>query len=61
MKRDQALTGDRFREVFLTVQGRAREMSVALVQMENDLELHLFEVMSSMYLDTDSWNTFRIR
>lgn len=59
MKRDQAMKDDQFREVFLTAQGRLREMSVAFVQIDNDLELYLFEVMASMHLDTDVWNTFR--
>ncbi|AOR66333.1 hypothetical protein BBJ41_01455 [Burkholderia stabilis] len=59
MKRDQAMKDDQFREVFLTAQGRLREMSVAFVQIDNDLELYLFEVMASMHLDTDTWNTFR--
>lgn len=59
MKRDQAMKDDQFREVFLTAQGRLRDMSVAFVQIDNDLELYLFEVMASMHLDTDTWNTFR--
>ncbi|WP_216857567.1 GIY-YIG nuclease family protein [Burkholderia sp. S171] len=59
MKRDQAMKDDQFREVFLTAQGRLREMSVAFVQIDNDLELYLFEVMAAMHLDTDTWNTFR--
>lgn len=59
MKRDQAMKDDQFREVFLTAQGRLREMSVAYVEIGNDLELYLFEVMAAMHLDTDVWNTFR--
>ena len=59
MKRDQAMKDDQFREVFLTAQGRLREMSIAFIQIDNDLELYLFEVMASMHLDTDTWNTFR--
>lgn len=59
MKRDQAMKDDQFREVFLTAQGRLRDMSVAFAQIDNDLELYLFEVMASMHLDTDTWNTFR--
>lgn len=59
MKRDQAMKDEQFREVFLSAQGRLREMSVAFVQIDNDLELYLFEVMAAMHLDTDTWNTFR--
>jgi hypothetical protein len=59
MKRDQAMKDNQFREVFLSAQGRLREMSVAFVQIDNDLELYLFEVMAAMFLDTDTWNTFR--
>jgi hypothetical protein len=59
MKRDQAMKDDQFREVFLTAQGRLREMSLAFVQIDNDLELYLFEVMAAMHLGTDTWNTFR--
>ncbi|WP_235028774.1 hypothetical protein [Caballeronia choica] len=59
MKRDQAMKDDQFREVFLTAQGSLRKMSVAFVQIDNDLELYLFEVMASMHFDTDTWNTFR--
>ncbi|MCW0159669.1 GIY-YIG nuclease family protein [Burkholderia pseudomallei] len=59
MKRDQAMKDDQFRRVFLTAQGRLREMSVAYVEIDNDLELYLFEVLAAMRLDTDTWNTFR--
>ena len=59
MKRDQAMKDDQFREVFLTAQGSLRKMSVAFVQIDNDLELYLFEVMASMHFDIDTWNTFR--
>lgn len=59
MKRDQAMKDDQFRQVFLSAQGRLRQMSVAFVEINNDLELYLFEVMAAMHLDTDVWNTFR--
>jgi hypothetical protein len=59
MKRDQAMKDDQFREVFLSAQGRLRQMKVAFVEISNDLELYLFEVFASMRLDTDTWNTFR--
>lgn len=59
MKRDQAMKDDQFREVFFHNQMRLREMKVAFVEIQNDLELYLFEVYSSMKFDTDTWNTFR--
>lgn len=59
MKRDQAMKDDEFREVFLSAQGRLREMSVAFIEIGNDLELYLFEVMAAMHFDTAIWNTFR--
>jgi hypothetical protein len=59
MKRDQAMKDEQFREIFLSAQGRLREMSVAFIEIGNDLELYLFEVLAAMHLDTDVWNTFR--
>ena len=59
MKRDQAMKDDEFRKVFLSSQGRLRQMKVAFVEIDNDLELYLFEVFASMRLDTGKWNSFR--
>ncbi|CAB3723027.1 Uncharacterised protein [Achromobacter insolitus] len=59
MKRDQAMMDEQFRKIFLTAQGRLRDMWVAYVPIDNDLELYLFEVLASMHFDTDTWNTFR--
>lgn len=59
MKRNQAMMDDKFREIFLSAQGRLREMSVAFIEIGNDVELYLFEVMAAMQLDTAAWNTFR--
>jgi predicted GIY-YIG superfamily endonuclease len=59
MKRDQAMKDDQFKEVFLSAQGRLRQMTVAFVEINNDLELYVFEVLAAMKLDTDTWNTFR--
>jgi hypothetical protein len=59
MKRDQAMKDDQFRAVFFAVQSRLREMTVAFIQIDNDLELYLFEVYAAMKLDTGTWNTFR--
>lgn len=59
MKRDQAMKDDQFREFFLSAQGRLRQTTVAFVEINNDLELYVFEVLAAMKLDTGIWNTFR--
>jgi hypothetical protein len=59
MKRDQAMKDDQFRKVFFSAQERLRNMSVAFVEISNDVELYLFEVMAAMRFDTGTWNTFR--
>ena len=59
MKRDQAMKDEQFRSVFFSAQERLRSMKIAFVEIDNDLELYVFEVFASMKLDTDTWNTFR--
>ena len=59
MKRDQAMKDEQFKTLFFSAQERLRQMKVAFVEINNDLELYLFEVYVSMKLDTDTWNTFR--
>ena len=59
MKRDQAMRDEQFREIFFSAQDRLRNMNVAYVEINNDLELYVFEVFAAMKLDTDTWNTFR--
>ncbi|WP_059391831.1 hypothetical protein [Stutzerimonas nitrititolerans] len=59
MKRDQAMKDEQFKTTFFSAQERLRQMSVAFVEVGNDLELYTFEVFAAMRLDTDTWNTFR--
>jgi predicted GIY-YIG superfamily endonuclease len=59
MKRDQAMKDEQFKAVFFSAQERLRQMKAAFVEINNDLELYLFEVFASMKMDTDTWNTFR--
>lgn len=59
MKRDQAMKDEQFRSVFFAAQERLRRMSVAYIEIGNDLELYVFEVFAAMRLDTETWNTFR--
>lgn len=58
MRRDEAMKHDQFRTAFFSVQNRLREMSVAFIEIHNDLELYLFEVYAAMKLHT-VLNTFR--
>ena len=59
MKRDQAMKDEQFKATFFAEQNRLRKMKVAYIEINNDLELYIFEVFASMKLDTDTWNTFR--
>ncbi len=59
VKRDQAMKEGPFGNVFNQYQQRLQGMRIAFIEIENDLELYLFEVYASMKLDTDPWNTFR--
>lgn len=59
MKRDQAMKDEQFKAAFLSAQDRLRKMTVAWVEIQNDLELYLFEVFAAMRLNTETWNTFR--
>ena len=57
--RDSAMSDPRFRREFDTAQLSLRRATVAFVQIDNPLELHLFEPFAAMELDTRAWNTFR--
>jgi hypothetical protein len=59
MKRDEAMEDKRFRAAFSSAQKRLRQMRIAFVEIDSDLELYLFEVFASMKLDTNTRNTFR--
>ncbi|RUL80155.1 hypothetical protein EKH80_01620 [Dyella choica] len=59
MTRDEAMKDDKFSKLFCSAKERLQSMSVAYIEIENDLELYIFEVYASMRLDTSKWNTFR--
>src|SRR5579859_4632652 len=59
MTRDDAMKDPRFRQAFDQAQALLRGSSVAFVEIENSLELYLFEAYCAMELDTCEWNTFR--
>ena len=48
-----------FRKVFDERQAHLRGLCVAFIEVENDLEIYLFEAFCAMELDTCEWNTFR--
>ena len=59
MKREDAMRDGDFRTAFVEAQAMLRGCSVAFVDIENPLELYLFEAYCAMELNTCEWNTFR--
>jgi hypothetical protein len=56
--RDEAMQDQDFRAAFDSAQRRLQTCTVATVQIENPIELYLFEVYTAMALGTGEWNTF---
>jgi hypothetical protein len=48
-----------FQDEFMKAQQYLRELSVAFIEIDNPLELYVFEAYASMALETSEWNTFR--
>lgn len=48
-----------FRRVFNEAQQYLRSLSVAVLQIDNPLELYLFEAYAAMEVKTSRWNSFR--
>jgi hypothetical protein len=59
MKRADAMQDAAFRAAFDEAKALLRGCSVAFVEIDNPLELYLFEAYCAMKLDTCEWNTFR--
>ncbi len=59
LTRSQAMERPSFRRAFEEAKERLLRMSVAFIDIENPVELHLFEVYCAMQLDTARWNSFR--
>jgi hypothetical protein len=59
MKRADAMKDPEFLRAFLEAQALLRNCSVAFIEIDNPLELYLFEAYCAMELDTFEWNTFR--
>jgi DNA-binding TFAR19-related protein (PDSD5 family) len=59
MEREAAMKDAAFQTAFDNARERLRRMSVAFIEIQNALELHLFELYCAMELGTGEWNTFR--
>lgn len=57
--RSEAMADAAFRAVFEAKRAYVRTMRVAAVQIDNPVELYLFEVFAALELKTKTWNTFR--
>jgi hypothetical protein len=57
--RANAMANKRFKTAFNQAQARLRQCNVAFVEIENPLELYVFEAFAAMALGTYEWNTFR--
>lgn len=58
-QRSEAMQDKAFRPAFHEAQRQLRDSAVAFVEIENPLELYVFEAYCAMELDTCQWNTFR--
>lgn len=56
--RNVAMTTGAFQDAFTKSKNYLRSLSVAFVEIENPVELYLFELYCAMELDT-RWNTFK--
>jgi len=59
MKRADAMQDEAVRTAFSQAKALLRDCSVAFIEIDNPLELYLFEAYCAMELDTCEWNTFR--
>lgn len=57
--RGDAMKRPRFRRAFRAAQRYLQQLSVAAVDIDNPLELYLFEAYAAIELNTSKWNTFR--
>ena len=57
--RDEAMKDAAARKAFDAARQLLRDGSVAFIEIDNAVELHLFEVYAAIELDTGKWNTFR--
>jgi hypothetical protein len=59
MKRADAMQEITVTTAFAQAKALLRDCSAAFIEIENPLELYLFEAYCAMELDTCEWNTFR--
>lgn len=59
MTRSAAMKNRKFKKEFQDAQRLLHGSSVAFIEIENPLELYLFEAYCAMELKTSKWNTFR--
>lgn len=58
-KRSEVMNALEFKEEFASAQSYLRSLQVSFVQIDNPLELYLFEAYAAIELGTHEWNTFR--
>jgi hypothetical protein len=58
-QRATAMESECFKAAFSEAQAYLRRLHVAAVQIDNPLELYVFEAFASMALGTSEWNSFR--
>lgn len=58
MTRKQAMRDDDFLAAYRQILDDVKSLDVAFIEVEDTIELHLFEVFCAMALDTE-WNSFR--
>jgi hypothetical protein len=57
--RTQVMGDEQFKQAFDGAQEYLRGLHVAFVEIDNPVELHVFEAYAAMTLGTSKWNTFR--
>lgn len=58
-QRDVAMADPNFKKEFEKAKSYLNSLKVAFIEIENDLEIYLFEAYCAMQLDTAQWNTFK--
>ena len=58
-KRSEVMNQPQFQREFAAAQMHLRSLQVAFVEVQNPLELYVFEAYAAIELCTHEWNTFR--
>ena len=59
MDRNAAMSDPAFKSQFDAAKEHLKTLRAAFIELDNDLELHIFEAYAAMELDTSRWNTLR--